>query len=57
MLLDLLKPDKGPVTLDGIDPSKSEEWKPFTAANPEYMIFKLDDAGNVASGMGPLLPR
>ena len=36
---------------------KDGPWKPFTAANPEYMIFKLDDAGNVASGMGPLLPR
>jgi len=33
LMLDLLKPDEGTVTLDGIDPSKSEEWKPFTAAH------------------------
>lgn len=31
-------------------------WKPLTAANPEYMVFKLDDAATrVASGMGPML--
>ena len=30
-------------------------WKPFTAAQPEYMVFKLDDADKVASAMGPML--
>ena len=32
MLLDLLKPDEGEVTLDGINPAKSEEWKASTGA-------------------------
>ena len=32
MLLDLLKPDEGEVSLDGIDPSQSEAWKSFTGA-------------------------
>ena len=32
MLLDLLKPDQGNVTIDGIDPSQSEEWKQTTGA-------------------------
>lgn len=32
MLLDLLKPDEGKVSLDGIDPSQSEAWKSFTGA-------------------------
>ncbi len=32
MLLDLLKPDEGEVSLDGIDPSQSETWKSFTGA-------------------------
>jgi ABC-2 type transport system ATP-binding protein len=32
MLLDLLKPDEGEVSLDGIDPSQSEVWKSFTGA-------------------------
>jgi len=32
MLLDLQKPDEGNVTIDGIDPAKSEEWKETTGA-------------------------
>ena len=32
LILDLLKPDDGHVTIAGIDPSKSEEWKQQTAA-------------------------
>ena len=32
MLLDLLKPDEGQVTLDGINPAQSEEWKASTGA-------------------------
>ena len=32
MLLDLLKPDEGMVTLDGINPAVSEEWKASTGA-------------------------
>jgi ABC-2 type transport system ATP-binding protein len=32
MLLDLLKPDGGSVSIDGIDPSASEEWKQMTGA-------------------------
>lgn len=32
MLLDLLKPDDGEVSLDGINPSQSEEWKPSTGS-------------------------
>jgi len=32
MMLDLLQPDEGHVSLSGIDPSQSEEWKDSTAA-------------------------
>ncbi len=32
ILLDLLKPDNGEVSINGIDPSKSEEWKDTTGA-------------------------
>ena len=32
LILDLLKPDEGKVTLDGIDVSESEDWKTFTGA-------------------------
>ncbi len=32
LMLDLLRPDGGCVTIDGIDPSLSEEWKQTTAA-------------------------
>lgn len=32
MMLDLLKPDEGHVSIDGINPAESEEWKQFTAA-------------------------
>ena len=32
MLLDLLKPDEGEVSLDGINPAASEEWKASTGA-------------------------
>jgi ABC-2 type transport system ATP-binding protein len=32
MLLDLLKPDEGQITLDGINPAMSEEWKSHTGA-------------------------
>ena len=32
MLLDLLKPDEGEVSLDGINPAKSEDWKDHTGA-------------------------
>ncbi|MBP5713517.1 MAG: ABC transporter ATP-binding protein [Prevotella sp.] len=32
MILDLLKPDEGTVTLDGINPAESEEWKDQTGA-------------------------
>ena len=32
MMLDLLKPDEGHVTLDGIDPATSEDWKTATGA-------------------------
>ena len=32
MLLDLLKPDEGEVSLDGINPAQSEEWKASTGA-------------------------
>ena len=32
MLLDLLKPDAGTVTLDGINPAESESWKDKTGA-------------------------
>ena len=32
MLLDLLKPDEGEVSIDGINPAQSEEWKATTGA-------------------------
>lgn len=32
MILDLLKPDNGSVSIDGIDPAASEEWKGFVGA-------------------------
>ena len=32
MILDLLKPDEGEVTLDGINPAESEQWKDWTGA-------------------------
>lgn len=32
MMLDLLKPDEGEVTLDGVNPTLSEEWKATTGA-------------------------
>lgn len=32
LMLDLLKPDEGNITIDGIDPFVSEDWKQFTAA-------------------------
>lgn len=32
LMLDLLKPDNGNVTLDGIDVAQSEDWKTFTGA-------------------------
>ena len=32
MMLDLLKPDEGEVTLDGVNPALSEEWKATTGA-------------------------
>ncbi len=32
MMLDLLKPDEGQVTLDGVNPAESEEWKQTTSA-------------------------
>ena len=32
MMLDLLKPDEGTVTLDGINPAESEDWKESTSA-------------------------
>ena len=32
LMLDLLQPDEGCVTLNDIDPAKSEEWKAFTGA-------------------------
>ena len=32
MILDLLKPDEGQVLINGIDPSKSEDWKQDTGA-------------------------
>jgi ABC-2 type transport system ATP-binding protein len=32
MMLDLLKPDEGVVTLDGVNPALSEEWKATTGA-------------------------
>lgn len=32
LILDLLKPDSGNVTLDGIDVQQSEDWKTFTEA-------------------------
>lgn len=32
MLLDLLKPDEGDVTLDGVNPAQTESWKAFTGA-------------------------
>lgn len=32
MILDLLKPDEGEVTLDGVNPALSEEWKATTGA-------------------------
>ena len=33
MLLDLLQPDNGVVTINGINPAESEDWKPFTGAH------------------------
>jgi ABC-2 type transport system ATP-binding protein len=32
MILDLLKPDEGQVTIDGINPAESEQWKDSTGA-------------------------
>ena len=32
MILDLLKPDEGAVSIDGINPAQSEEWKDHTGA-------------------------
>ncbi|MBQ5614085.1 MAG: carboxylesterase family protein, partial [Tidjanibacter sp.] len=29
----------------------AEGWTPFTEANPEYMVFRLDEGGNEASSM------
>ena len=31
------------------------DWTPFTESCPEYMVFKLDENGKVASAMGGLL--
>ena len=31
-------------------------WEPYTAANPEYMVFKLDGSDNEASAMGEPVP-
>ena len=31
-------------------------WEPYTAANPEYMVFKLDGDDNEASAMGEPVP-
>ena len=35
----------------------SEVWTPFTTDRPEFMIFKLDEDGNVASAMGILVAQ
>ena len=32
-------------------------WTPLTQADPNYMVFKLDENEQVASAMGPLMPR
>jgi len=32
LMLDLLKPDSGTISIDGTDPSAGEQWKQFTAA-------------------------
>lgn len=32
LMLDLLKPEEGSVSIDGIDPARNEQWKQFTAA-------------------------
>ena len=32
VILDLIKPDNGEVSIDGINPAQSEEWKQFTGA-------------------------
>ncbi|MBQ5439021.1 MAG: carboxylesterase family protein, partial [Bacteroidales bacterium] len=39
------------------DPNGAEagEWAPLTAENPVYRVFRLDDAGNVATVTGPRL--
>lgn len=41
------------------DPSgkNAGEWTPFTAENPDYMVFRLDENGDVASSMGPLMSK
>lgn len=43
IILDLLKPDGGQVEIDGIDPSRSEEWKTTTGAyiNDGFLIDYL----------------
>ena len=37
---------------------KDGAWKPCTAENPQFMLFKLDDKNAEASEMGePILPN
>jgi ABC-2 type transport system ATP-binding protein len=60
MMLDLLRPDEGSVTIDGIVPSQSEDWKQFTGAyiDEGFLIDYLtpeeyfDFIGKI-SGIGP----
>ena len=37
--------------------AKDGAWTPLTKDNPNYMVFKLDENDQVASAMGPLMPR
>lgn len=37
--------------------AKAGAWTPLTQADPNYMVFKLDENEQVASAMGPLMPR
>ena len=37
--------------------AKDGVWTPLTKDNPNFMVFKLDENDQVASAMGPLMPR
>ena len=47
LMLDLARPDEGSISIDGINPAQSEDWKDFTGAwlDKSFLIdFLLTDA-------------